>query len=135
MGYRLFTVVVLLLTLLATPASGSEYVRFDLQWWNSMSRVEQMRAVQGIITGEQYAYLSAEMEDANMLVDRHMYSAAAELERHQWSLTFSRPFGIYADALTDFYTRHPHSITLVGAVMACFADTEPPQCKEMAKYE
>jgi hypothetical protein len=61
-------------------------------------------------------------------------AAAGSYESTDDSPTFSRTFGFYESAITDFYETHPTANASIGWIMGCLAGHAQMSCDQLASF-
>lgn len=133
-----------------------EEVSPDGSWWAVMSTIGQINSVRSAISAYQSGYsngatdellrISRSLSSTSSrivpasgriyLVDHVLYAknAHGEYLGASHGPQFSRTFGFYQAAITDFFVTHPKSgDSPIGDVMACLADTPYLPCDKAAE--
>lgn len=136
----------LLLIIVALPASATESVTFDAEWWNSLTEDGQISAVQGAIdafsdgyeestiNSAVYLRISADGDrsKAHGIPSQYLYAASDHILSSR-APQFSKTFKTYIDGITDFYENYPAaSSATIGYVLRCLSDTPLDSCAHVA---
>ncbi len=119
------------------PAKATDLVSFDGTWWTGLTDVQQLIAIEGLLTGykEGYnsGYIAAGVNDVN-----HYHSTRTQAQLTgdpSANVYFSKTFGTYQQEVTDFYSQYSSSMTVtVGNVMACLSDDPQFTCAQVSKW-
>lgn len=126
-----------LIAALLVPARASEFVSLDGTWWTSLTDVNQLTAIQGILSGYESGYnngyLAAGMND---VLHYHSTRSGPQLTGDPSAFThFSKTFGAYQQEVTDFYSRFTSSMSVtVGDVLSCLSDDPQFSCDQVSKW-
>lgn len=120
------------IALQAHVAQATMTVSEDGSWWSYLSHSQQIAVVEAEIDGYSYGYADGYLSGyfKNKPNDFSGESSAQSKQEP----TFSKTFGFYRAAITDFYERHAGSSHLtVAEVIPCLADDPAITCNQVAK--
>ena len=147
-SYKISAISTVLLALTAgafcfTVGRTTELLTADGNWWQSTVPYEsQVYVIQGILDAYDEGWSDGALDQSNRILKeleatkmspanqelvlgiayrKDSGSGFAELAREP---RFSRTFGYYTAAISDYYARHPSAMsnTTVGKVVGCLAD-------------
>jgi hypothetical protein len=114
------------------PARATTSVTMDGVWWQGLSQLEKVVAVQGIINGIGMGYVlghTAGRTDTYTLFKIPTETLLSTIQAgrvppdSQNAPEFSKTFGVYVDEINVWYEAHPHSsMRPDGLLGMCFAD-------------
>jgi hypothetical protein len=148
----LHSAVALGIIMFAFGAGMASEITMDRSWWNdTIPEASRVWVVAGMtdafgagysagvgeedtrILREAGAVLPASSVDALKAV-AYRQNNSGSFESTENAPTFSRTFGFYEAAITDYYNTHPSANTSIGWIMGCLADNPQLSCDQLATF-
>jgi|GEM_PF-5767210 hypothetical protein len=121
--------VILAFSLMALPASSTEYVTFDGVWWKSASELQKLTLIQGITEGLSMGWAAG-------VYDAYYYSPNVQtLKLKARRLEFSKTFGAYKDLIDAIETEPAAAKLKIATIMVCLVDNIPDQDGCVASWQ
>ena len=148
----LASILALSLLLLAFRAGMAAELVMDRSWWNNTVPADsRVWVISGMVDAFGAGYSEGVGEEDVRLVREagavlpasgvaalndmiYRKDANGYYESTDNGPTFSRTFGFYESAVSDFYETHPTANTSVGWVMGCLTDHPAMSCDKIASF-
>jgi hypothetical protein len=133
--------IAILLSAGATRSNATEvtYVNFDGVWWQGLTRVDKLLAVQGMLVGYHGGYSDAGSDtwaDCRAAMQLPPSQCDGQMKRlNLQEPSFSdRSFGTIADRIDSVYENHPRLVKWRVANFVSCAAKSGENCEGLARY-
>jgi len=119
---RIFGLLCCLAFVTLVPARSTTELRTDGAWWRDLTESGRLTAVEAAEDAYLFGFVAGSGSEAAYYV---AHPKASENDGFAWERktapVFSKTFGAYTAAITDFYERKNNSVS-IGRLMNCLQD-------------